>query len=392
MSASYSPTVRVEHVSKRYPLFFRRRQRLQALLGLSNTHPWKVALDDVSFTLHAGEAFGIIGENGSGKSTLLRIVAGIARPDSGQVEVEKPVAALLELGLGFHPDFTGRENAILYGSLLGISREQMRSRLDAILDFAELGDYADQPLRSYSSGMAARLAFAVATQVDPAVLVVDEALAVGDEAFQQKCIARMQAFKAQGRTVLFCSHAMYQVVGFCDRALWLHQGRVAAWGPAWEVVHAYETFLHRSKAGDSAVAPGGGSGARVVEARLEGAEGYRPGQPLRAVVRLHRWEAALPLHVVLEFRDPAGITVATFVTAWDGVPPLAGGEEETVALFLPAAPFARGPLDLYVHLADAGVLRVLDTYCLREAVQVESQRWQPGFVEVPHRWETASSR
>jgi lipopolysaccharide transport system ATP-binding protein len=382
-------TVRVTGVSKRYPIFRRRRERLAAFLGLGGGH-WKQALEEITFEARSGEAVGIIGENGSGKSTLLRIVAGIARPDSGQVKVEKPVAALLELGLGFHPDFTGRENAILYGSLLGIPREQMRSRLDAILDFADLGDYADQPLRSYSSGMAARLAFAVATQVDPAVLVVDEALAVGDEAFQRKCIARMQAFKGQGRTVLFCSHAMYQVVGFCERALWLHQGRVAAWGPAWEVVHAYETFLHRSKVGDSPVAPGGGSAARVEEAHLEGADGYKPGQPLRVVVRLRRWEAALPLHVAIEFRDPAGITVATFATAWDGVPPLAGGEDETVALILPGAPFARGPLDLYVHLADTSLLRVLDTYCLRKAVQVESQRWQPGFVEVPHRWEIAS--
>jgi len=383
-------TVRVTALSKCYPIFRRRRERLAAFLGLTGGQHWKQALEGVSFEAHPGEAVGIIGENGSGKSTLLRIVAGIAHADRGEVEVKKPVAALLELGLGFHPDFTGRENAILYGSLLGIPREEMESRLAAILDFAELGEYADQPLRSYSSGMAARLAFAVATQVDPAVLVVDEALAVGDEAFQRKCIARMQAFKAQGRTVLFCSHAMYQVVGFCERALWLHQGRVAAWGPAWEVVHAYETFLHRKKAADPGATASEGSVARVVEARIEGAEGYRPGQPLRVVTRLRRWEPALPLHVGVEFRDPAGITVATFVTAWDGLPPLVGGEEETVGLVLPTAPFARGPLDLYIHLVDVSLLRVLDTCCLRGAVQVDAPRWQPGFVEVPHRWERTS--
>lgn len=383
-------TVKVENINKTYLRFSRRRERLAAFLGLRTSFDVQLALSHVSFEAYAGEAIGIIGENGSGKSTLLRIIAGISGIDSGKVFVKKPVAGLLELGMGFHPDFTGRENALLYGALLGIPTAEMKERLARILEFADLGNFVDQPLRTYSSGMAARLAFAVATQVDPVVLVVDEALAVGDEAFQRKCIARMQQFKDEGKTVLFCSHAMYQVVGFCNRALWLHQGRVRACGDAAEVVNAYQQFIQVSGPPEGVV-PGPEltleNAPRLISVRVEpGAELPVHGE-LHIAARLCRPEPGFPVHLAVEFRDMAGITVATLATLWDGVGPLRGGREEEVRLVILRSPFSRGPLDVFVHLADEHALRVFQTYHLPQAVRISSRRWQPGYVEPEHRWE-----
>lgn len=382
--------VSVRNLSKTYLRFARRRERLGAFLGLGGPNGGRTALSDVSFQACAGEALGVIGENGSGKSTLLRIIAGISTPDSGEVFVKKPVAGLLELGLGFHPDFTGRENAILYGSLLGIPREEMRDRVNSIIAFAELGDAIDQPLRTYSSGMAARLAFAVATQVNPAVLVVDEALAVGDEAFQRKCIARMQQFKEDGKTILFCSHAMHQVVGFCNRALWLHHGRVRAYGEAAEVVNAYQQFIPVSCVTDRAFLSSGPTlegTPRLTSVWVKPKEELSPGGQLRIGVRFRRPEPGFPVHLAVEFRDMAGITVATLATHWDGVGPLKGALEEEVCLVIPHSPFSRGPLDVFVHLADEQALRVFQTYRLPQALRIATRRWQPGYVEPEHCWE-----
>ncbi|MGC8917661.1 MAG: ABC transporter ATP-binding protein, partial [Thermoanaerobaculum sp.] len=352
-----------------------------------------VALDDVSLSVQPGEALGIIGENGSGKSTLLRIVAGISQPDGGELKVARPVAAILELGLGFHPDFTGRENALLYGSLMGIPRQEMTERLGEILAFAELGEFADQPLRTYSSGMAARLAFAVATQVDPQVLVVDEALAVGDEAFQRKCIARMRRFKEEGKSVLFCSHAMYQVVGFCERALWLHEGKVRGYGEAWNVVQQYQQFLQKANLargeegrGQKMATPA----PSILGVSVEPQGDWRPNMPLRVRARFRRPAPGWPVHVAVEFRDGSGITVAAFATAWDGVGPLAGGDEEEATLVIPQAPFSRGPLDVFVFLADEAALRVVSQYEVRNGVSVRGDRWQPGLVDPVHYWEVCS--
>ncbi|MCX7896221.1 MAG: polysaccharide ABC transporter ATP-binding protein [Thermoanaerobaculum sp.] len=374
-------------------MFARRRDRLKAFLGYARSLQGHPALDSVSFTAYPGEAVGVIGENGSGKSTLLRIVAGISPPDRGTVAVAQPVAGILELGLGFHGDFTGRENAILYGSLLGLPAHLLQQQLERVLAFAELGPWIDQPLRTYSSGMAARLAFSVATQMEPAVLVVDEALAVGDEAFQRKCIARMQELKERGKTVLFCSHAMYQVVGFCNRALWLHQGRVKAFGPAAEVVTAYQQFLQGKSVAESSgqiQARQREQRPRVLEARISPGQLTGRSEDLQVRVRVARPKAGLPLHLAVEFREPTGLTVAACSTLWDGLAPLVGDEEEEVRLIVLRPPFARGPLEVLVHLADEHGLRVLDTLVVEPPLVVASKGWQPGFVALDHQWALGS--
>lgn len=390
--ASENSTVLLQGIHKRYPLFRRRLDRLLALAGRTSGLPSKAALCDVSLSARGGEAVGIIGENGSGKSTLLRIVAGISEPTEGTVSIQSPVAAILELGLGFHPEFTGRENATLYGALVGVPAEVMKERLDELLEFAELGEFVDHPVRTYSSGMAARLAFAVATHVDPAVLVVDEALAVGDGAFQKKCVERMIRFKDEGRTVLFCSHAMYLVAGFCERAMWLQGGRVAAEGPSADVIHAYEDYLrHRGKR-DLATPSSVPSGAlaRVLGVRVEPGSPLSPGDALTVSARISRARPDLPVHVGVFLEDAQGVCLFAAVTRWDELPPLVSSDEQTVILHIDNCPFRRGSFDLTVVVADENTLQVIDQVVLRGAVSVATQRWEPGLVEIPHRWESTS--
>jgi len=235
--------VRVENVSVRYAMPGERfstfkEYAIRRLQGrVSRQALW--AVRDVSFAVGRGEVYGLIGRNGAGKSTLLKVIARVLRPTSGRVRIEGKVAPLLEFGAGFHPELTGRENVFLNGALLGFTRRQMQEKFDRIVDFAELWAFIDAPLRTYSSGMAARLGFAVATDVDPEVLIVDEVLAVGDEAFQNKCEARMSGFRDRGATILLVSHNVRTVRGLCRRAVWLEQGNVKAEGPAEAIVEEY---------------------------------------------------------------------------------------------------------------------------------------------------------
>ncbi|MBE7559237.1 ABC transporter ATP-binding protein [bacterium] len=238
----------VEHVSKTYKLY---RRPLDRLLDVCLPGPRRyrefAALSDVSFQLEAGDALGVIGPNGAGKSTLLKILCGIARPSAGRCRLEGRVSALLELGTGFHPEFTGRENIFLSGELLGIPREEMAGRMESIIDFAEIGPFIDAPIRTYSSGMYVRLAFAVASMVDPDVLIVDEALAVGDMYFQKKSIERIKWFVERGKTALFVSHSMELLRRFCNKAMWLDEGRVRALGDVPSVIAGYEHFIQKKE-------------------------------------------------------------------------------------------------------------------------------------------------
>lgn len=201
-------------------------------------HPF-YALKNVSFQIREGETVGVVGRNGAGKSTLLSLVAGISYPDQGKVTVQGRVAALLELGSGFHGDLTGQENVLLNASLLGLSRTKTLDKLDEIIAFSEVGDFIHEPLRTYSSGMVMRLAFSVAINVDPAFLIIDEVLAVGDASFQQKCYEKIMEFKRAGRGLLCVSHAGKTIQQLCERAIWLEHGEMKMDGPTDEVVAAY---------------------------------------------------------------------------------------------------------------------------------------------------------
>lgn len=233
----------VDQVGKQFLMFQRPQDRLwQALFPSKKRGKTFDALRDVSFTVQRGETVGIIGRNGSGKSTLLQMICGTLRPTTGQIAVNGRVAALLELGAGFNPEFSGRDNVYLNGAIMGLSRQDIDARLDAILAFAEIGEFIDQPVKTYSSGMYVRLAFAIIAHVDADILIIDEALAVGDALFTQKCMRFLRQFKENG-TILFVSHDSSAVTNLCDRAVWLHQGQLRALGEAKEVCEQYLAML-----------------------------------------------------------------------------------------------------------------------------------------------------
>ena len=238
-----SVAIAVEHVTQRFRVIQERPDTIRELFSKFFRHASKFhnfeAVKDVSFEIPAGEMVGLIGPNGSGKSTLLKIIAGIYRPSAGRVHVNGTIAPLIELGAGFHSELTGRENVLLNGLLLGFSKREMQEREQSIIDFADIGDFIDAPVKQYSSGMYTRLAFSVATAVDPDILVLDEILAVGDAAFQQKCFDRLQQFRGSGKTILLVTHSLQQVIEYCDRAILLDRGHIVADGTPQAVIDTY---------------------------------------------------------------------------------------------------------------------------------------------------------
>jgi len=238
------PVIIFERVTKTYPYYGYITAGFKNFLfnlpkALKHTRKRFIALEEISFEVYKGECFGIIGKNGAGKSTLLGLIAGVLAPDKGKIVVKGRVSPLLELGAGFHPELTGRENIILNGVLLGMTKSEVLRKMDEIIEFSELGEFIDQPLRTYSSGMVARLGFSVIAHLDPELLLVDEILAVGDINFQKKCMEKMMNFRKNGVTIVLVSHNIEQVERLCDRVMWLDQHRVKAIGKPEEVCKLY---------------------------------------------------------------------------------------------------------------------------------------------------------
>lgn len=235
----------IKNIVKTYKLYDKPKDRLKETFSLTKRkyHVEFSALKGISFTVNAGDALGILGKNGSGKSTLLKMITGVLTPTSGEIKVNGKVSAILELGAGFNPEYSGRENIYLNGLMMGIDRKEMDSKIESIIQFADIGDFIEQPVKLYSSGMFARLAFAVSINVDPDILIVDEALAVGDTRFQTKCIEKMKELKSKGTTILFVSHATEQVKRFCNKAIWIKDGVIEAEGEASEIVDIYEDYM-----------------------------------------------------------------------------------------------------------------------------------------------------
>ncbi|ASA24434.1 ABC transporter ATP-binding protein [Paenibacillus donghaensis] len=235
----------IRNVTKMYKLYEKPMDRFKESVSFSkrNYHEEFKALDNVTFSINKGDAIGILGTNGSGKSTLLKMITGVLTPTNGDIVVNGKISAILELGAGFNPEYTGRANIYLNGLMMGYNREEMEERINNIIEFADIGSFIEQPVKVYSSGMFARLAFAVSINVEPDILIVDEALAVGDIRFQTKCIEKMKELKAQGTTILFVSHAPEQVKRFCNKAAWLNQGILKALGESSEIVDLYEDFM-----------------------------------------------------------------------------------------------------------------------------------------------------
>ena len=255
--------IRVQDITKIYRLYNRQRDRLWESLGLDfkKNYKEKHALSHVNFEVKKGETVGIIGTNGSGKSTMLKLITGVLTPTSGQIQVDGRISALLELGAGFNMEYTGIENVYLNGTMIGFTKEEIDQRLQSIIDFADIGDYINQPVKSYSSGMFVRLAFAVAINIDPEILIVDEALSVGDVFFQSKCYRKFEDFKREGKTILFVSHDLSAISRYCDRAILLNQGDKVFEGTPKEAIDIYKKVLvdqfHRGTGTSDAVSGAG---------------------------------------------------------------------------------------------------------------------------------------
>ena len=237
--------IKVNNVSKLYKLYDRNIDRLRDSLGLTRVKRYKehYALHDINFDIKKGECVGIIGTNGAGKSTILKIITGVLAPTEGSVDINGRISALLELGAGFNMEYSGIENIYLNGTMIGFSKEEIDSKLDDILDFADIGEYVYQPVKTYSSGMFVRLAFAVAINIDPEILIVDEALSVGDVFFQLKCFKKFEDFKAKGKTILFVSHDLSSIEKYCDKAILLDHGRNVAEGKPIDIINKYKKIM-----------------------------------------------------------------------------------------------------------------------------------------------------
>jgi lipopolysaccharide transport system ATP-binding protein len=388
--------IHVDGVSRRFVVRARDTQTLKELLvARGRTGAQEVwALRDVSLDVAPGEAVGLIGRNGSGKSTLLRLIAGIIRPTAGRVETEGRVGSLLELGAGFHPDFTGRENVELNGALQGLSRAGIRERFDEIVAFAELEHAIDRPVRTYSSGMTMRLGFAIAAFLEADVLLLDEVFAVGDESFQRKCFGVIAAFKDRGGTIMFVSHDASAVERLCDRAVLLHDASVGFDGPVHEAITRYRRAL--AEDGDRPVARDGmhaGSGeARVASARLVAADGeerdrFLAGEPFGLDVTVTGKVSAPRLH--LELRDGSGLLVAeelveTGALGWDG-----SGNGLALRLEVSAPPLQFGRFDLTLALiGDDG--RLLDRLPRPIPLLVYPDDESRGLVRLEGTWRRAA--
>ena len=358
------------------------------LRGRPAAHSFR-ALDAVDFELARGASLAVIGENGAGKSTLLKIVAGVVAPTRGRIAVNGRVGALLELGSGFHPEYTGLANIDLAAALLGLSSDEIADKRDAIVAFADIGEHIHDPIKSYSSGMVVRLGFAIASTLAPDILITDEVLAVGDESFQKKCVTWMERYLADGGTLLMCSHSMYHVQKLCRMALWLKDGSVERYGPVADVVPAYLAYHEEKSARRAAPLPD--AAARVAglytirELALSPDGSIAQGGDLTVSGEAFSPDGRAPVLLIGIVRAD-GTPVYGVGTDMDGVAPRRiAADGFAFTLTLPGLALLPGKYFVTAVAADPEGLRVFDTREVPLVVTGESR--ELGFVRLPHRWQ-----
>jgi ABC-type polysaccharide/polyol phosphate transport system ATPase subunit len=388
--------IRADHVSKTYRVRRERQRTLKETL-LRQYAPAKVleALKDVSFAVEAGETFGIVGANGSGKSTLLKLIAGTSRPTTGTIEVNGRVSALLELGAGFHPDFTGRENVFLNASLLGLTRKDTDRLLPEIVDFSELGDFIDAPVKTYSSGMYMRLAFSVAAFVDPDVLLIDEILAVGDEYFQRKCYAKLNEFRARKKTICFVSHDLTAVERLCRRGLLLDHGVVRVDGDIKKVLDGYHELVEAQEqhalAGTAPKGDRWGSGEVKIESvslHSGGDETHvvRTGEPFEIRLGYRSDDERDAVFGITIYRDD-GLSVYGTNTKNDGSS-VRSRREGRVSFCVDRLALLPGQYELDVAVVSPE-LHPYDYHSKRYTFRVTGDAGEMGTARLDHRWEAS---
>lgn len=404
--------IRVRNLSKCYHLYNTPRDRLKQfflprlrrMAGRAQKQYFREfwSLRDLSFEVKKGETLGVIGKNGAGKSTLLQILCGTLTPTAGTVETSGRVAALLELGAGFNPDFTGRENIYMNASVLGLSPSEIDARINEIISFADIGLFIDQPVKTYSSGMFVRLAFSIATSVDPDILVIDEALSVGDGAFSRKSFDRIMKIRDAGKTVLFCSHSLYQVEAICDRAIWLHDGKIQEIDIPSKAVMAYNSFLEQEPSkrepdtGDSTVeeAVTGSGTARITDVvvKVDG----QSGSHLNVISRVSRVEiqvgfvtdTSLPNpSVAVMFTDTNGRQITSAGTVNDKVDIVVtpSGKGRVTITFEKFA-LLKGNYWVYAFLMCEKGVHIYQMADMVAELSVLQRGLEVGVVSLPHVW------
>lgn len=385
--------IEVNNLSKFYKLYNAPIDRLKELILRRPFHTQFKALDDVTFSVKEGTTLGIIGENGAGKSTLLKILAKTLKPTSGQILLNGKVSSLLELGAGFNPDLSGEENIYLNAYLMGIKRDEVNTKKQDIIDFAEVGEFINQPIKTYSSGMQVRLAFSIATSINPDILVVDEALSVGDEYFQKKSIQRMMQFKQQGKTIVFCSHSMYYVQEICDEVIWLHKGGVKSKGQSARVITDYQNYERNKLVNDSSQKNDIQSQVKQIwldDIRLIDDKGnniteintfdklivYTKIKNLGSPIRLH-------LAFIIKRNDEVEFFVTTTKIA--DLKPLYVEESKEVLIRIPSLPLLSGIYKVQIVVGDETALYPFDKREIN--FSVVSTRKEFGISYIDHEWQ-----
>lgn len=409
--------LRAEGLGKRYRLFASEGARLKSLLGWGDQSQSHWALKDVSFVLQPGQCLGVIGDNGAGKSTLLKLLAGTLQPSHGNLQRLGRVTAILELGAGFHPDFTGRDNLTFGGSLIGLTPDQVQQLTPGIIEFSELGDAINRQVKTYSSGMVVRLAFALVTALQPELLIIDEALSVGDQHFQKKCVQRIEAFRQSGCTILFCSHSLYHVRQLCDQVLWLDRGQMKGFGATEAVLAAYESHVRlqdRVQRSSSSAAPACGpvasdrdkaailalSGKRASLRDVHVQDLFLADSP-DAVAQLTGSDLVIRIRAI-SISDEApsvgvmleqfhGVGITSVATHAEGATLEAlhsdnGWTTWQVTLTFQQLPLHSGQYVLSFYLFDAQGLVVYDEWKDHIVFHWLSHSLTPGLVRLPHRW------
>jgi ABC-type polysaccharide/polyol phosphate transport system ATPase subunit len=383
-----------ERLSKSYRVYIKPLDRLKETLLRRPCHSLVTSLKDVSFDLPFGETLGIIGDNGAGKSTLLKILAGTTHPSSGRLTCRGRIAALLELGSGFHPEFSGRTNIHLNAALLGLTEKEIREREKGIIEFSELGDVIDRPVKTYSSGMYVRLAFSIATSVDPDVLIVDEALSVGDLRFSQKCVERMIGFRNAGKTIIVCSHSMFLINELCGRALWLSHGEVSGCGKTSTVISEYLAYLESrddpGAEGQKSAASGPMPEALIESVQFRNLENQQISfitqfQSLRICISIRCMKEDFLGHLGIGLERSDGQIIFASTTKSQGLAPIRFSGAKQIELLISSFPILKGSYRAKALIADEHSLRVVHE-CYSDPLMIESEHPEFGMLWMAHEW------
>jgi lipopolysaccharide transport system ATP-binding protein len=398
------PVIRLEDVSKYYKLYRHDMDRVREILTGKPRHERHYALQDINLEVHTGEVIGVVGRNGAGKSTLLKLLANTMQASTGSIAIEGRVAALLELGASFHPEMSGHENIYLNCSIGGLNKKETDAIYDDIVEFSGIREFIHRPVKTYSSGMFVRLAFSIATHIDPDILIIDEALSVGDGVFARRSFDRIMEFKRMGKTIFFCSHSLYQVEALCDRVLWIDEGRLRAEGRPATVVTEYGEFLRMQSAlngtpedsePDHTFVPAEGDVPRIlaIDVRVDG----RSGKAHKLISGQNDVEVSvsfepgrnLPMpSIAVAFTGGDGRILSSVGSVNDSITLHQDAEGKGLArLCFPALPLLKGNYNMDVYLMCERGLHIYEAIVQAAELNIEQQGLARGLVNLPHRWE-----